>query len=303
MVHSVSALTRFFGRFTSWQKSEQLAEEMWRYTYDRVIQWEQVVEDYVTFDSSTVTRYGKQEGAKKGYNPKKKGRRSHHPLLAFLNRSGYVVNLWNRSGDTSSGNGCVEFAKETIARLGDRLKIKGFLADSGFYLIELIEYLESLGIEYVIAAPLTHVLQREIFRLGQWQQVAPGIEIAEFEFEHADEKWDRPRRYVVVRQRNIIKEFKQDFALEGFCLDKFYATEAAMLTRALLYNIRRAVPPPRNAERREPSHPPDATAQVPRHPGLLWQRREDPGAADRRQQPKSATEDHLDYQSFRLRVR
>ncbi len=35
-------------------------------------------------DSSVFTRYGKQEGAQKGYNPRKPGRPSHHPLLAFV---------------------------------------------------------------------------------------------------------------------------------------------------------------------------------------------------------------------------
>ncbi|RRD68773.1 IS1380 family transposase, partial [Tannerella forsythia] len=29
-------------------------------------------------DSSVITRYGEQDGATKGYNPKKKGRKSHH---------------------------------------------------------------------------------------------------------------------------------------------------------------------------------------------------------------------------------
>ena len=37
------------------------------------------------FDSTVMTRYGlKQDGAVKGYNPKKSGRNSHHPLLAFV---------------------------------------------------------------------------------------------------------------------------------------------------------------------------------------------------------------------------
>jgi hypothetical protein len=35
-------------------------------------------------DSSVMTRYGEQEGAKAGYNPKKPGRASHHPLIAFM---------------------------------------------------------------------------------------------------------------------------------------------------------------------------------------------------------------------------
>jgi len=31
-----------------------------------------------------MTRYGHQTGAKKGYNPNKRGRVSHHPLIAFF---------------------------------------------------------------------------------------------------------------------------------------------------------------------------------------------------------------------------
>jgi hypothetical protein len=35
-------------------------------------------------DSTVFCREGKQEGALKGFNPKRKGRNSHHPLLAVL---------------------------------------------------------------------------------------------------------------------------------------------------------------------------------------------------------------------------
>ena len=38
----------------------------------------------LVLDSTVVARYGqKQAGAERGYNPKKPGRPSHHPLLAF----------------------------------------------------------------------------------------------------------------------------------------------------------------------------------------------------------------------------
>jgi hypothetical protein len=33
-----------------------------------------------------------------------------------------------------------------------------------------------------------------------WKRVAPGIEVGEFRFQHLEPEWDRPRRYVVVRQ-------------------------------------------------------------------------------------------------------
>jgi hypothetical protein len=35
-------------------------------------------------DNSVITRYGEQQGSKKGYNPKKPGIGSHHPLFAFV---------------------------------------------------------------------------------------------------------------------------------------------------------------------------------------------------------------------------
>jgi hypothetical protein len=73
MAQSVSALTRFFGRIKSWKKAAELAEEMWKYIYDEVIMWGKVVEDYVNFDSSVVTRYGKQEERRRGTTRRRKG--------------------------------------------------------------------------------------------------------------------------------------------------------------------------------------------------------------------------------------
>jgi hypothetical protein len=52
-------------------------------------------------DSSILTRYGNSvEGAKKGYNPKKKGRKSHHPLIAFV--SDVSITIY-RSGRKNCG--------------------------------------------------------------------------------------------------------------------------------------------------------------------------------------------------------
>jgi len=206
-----------------------------------------------------------------------------------INRTKYVVNLWNRSGNTSSGNGCLEFAKQTWERLALRLKILGVLADSAFYQIELVEFIEDKQVPYVIAARLSRPLQNEIAKVTQWKKVDDGISVAEFIFEHKDKKWQKPRRYIVIRQQitaqkpkpagrqlsffkedenltryrygcyltshtespeqvwrtyrlragdeGIIKENKEDFALDGFSLDTFFAVEAAMLFRILFYNI------------------------------------------------------------------
>ncbi len=96
-----TSLTRFWNKFDSQAKSEAWSEHA-RGFARQILDWSDVHSGNLNLDSSVVTRYGKQQGAHKGYNPKKKGRPSHHPLLAFVD-SGYVVNLWNRSGDVSSG--------------------------------------------------------------------------------------------------------------------------------------------------------------------------------------------------------
>lgn len=132
MTKSISSVTRFFNRIHSFQAAEYLSERLWRYTMDSVIPWHKIKGDYLSLDSTVVTRYGEQEGARVGYNPKKRGRPSHHPLLAFLNRNQFVVNLWNRPGNTSSFNNCLEFAKQTWERLEGKLKIWGGYAIAAF---------------------------------------------------------------------------------------------------------------------------------------------------------------------------
>ena len=83
-------------------------------------------------DSSVMTRYGEQEGAKKGYNPAKKGRASHHPLIAFIADMKLVANIWLRSGDTSSANNFLSFLENTLSKLKNKT-ISLIRLNSGFF--------------------------------------------------------------------------------------------------------------------------------------------------------------------------
>ena len=195
---AASTLTRFWNKIST-QKLAEIMGTACRQFARQLVGWAAIIEDDLNFDSSVLTRYGHQQGAKKGYNPKKKGRPSHHPLLSFLS-SGYVLNFWNRSGDTASAEGIIDFFKQTIASLGSQFKVRKILCDTGFYLIEFIEYLESWRYIYIIAAPLMEILQHQIRHLHNWQVIDKGIEIADFYFKHQDSKWTKERRYVVVRQ-------------------------------------------------------------------------------------------------------
>ena len=48
------------------------------------------------FDSTVMACKGSQEGAAKVYNPKRPGRLSHHPLLAFVSDVRMIANYWLR---------------------------------------------------------------------------------------------------------------------------------------------------------------------------------------------------------------
>lgn len=251
-----------------------------------LIPWKTIQEDRLTFDSSVLPRYGEQEGAKKGYNPIKHGRPSHNPLLAFLNRSKHVIHLWNRSGNVASWNNIIAFFASSYELICTHIRILGVIADSGFYLRQFIETLENEHLTYIIAVRLVRPIQRQIYSLANWKEIAKGLSVSEFSFMHPG--WEKERRYIVVRQNiirrkkamgktlplfaneidikdyrysawitnakespyevwtmckprandeNTIRELKEDFALGGFSMRKFYAVEAAMVLRVLVYNL------------------------------------------------------------------
>ena len=65
-------------------------------------------------DSVVLTVYGKQEGARKGYNPRKKGRRSYHPILCF---EGHGQEFWHgslRPGDAASNTGARFMVRRSV---------------------------------------------------------------------------------------------------------------------------------------------------------------------------------------------
>ena len=149
-------------------------------------------------DSSVMTRYGIQEGAKKGYNPAKKGRPSHHPLIAFIADVKLVANMWLRSGNTSSANNFLSFLEDTLSKLKQKT-ISLIRLDGGFFSSDILDYLEEKPIEYIIAAKFTHPIQRLIRDSCNWVVLDTGIEICEQMYQ--SESWKKSRRIVIVRQK------------------------------------------------------------------------------------------------------
>ena len=151
-------------------------------------------------DSSVLTRYGDQAGAKVGYNAKKPGRKSHHPLMAFIADSRMVANLWLRSGNAHSANNMFSFLEDTLHKLEGK-KIGLLRCDSGFYSEAIFQYLEDRkeAINYIIAARLYPPIQKTISRQRIWLKLEDGIEVGETQYLGAQSSKDR--RMVMVRQQ------------------------------------------------------------------------------------------------------
>ncbi len=175
----------------------QFYEPLWAWQLARVP--ERAGGYSLDLDSTVFERYGEQEGVKRGYNPRKHGRASHHPLLAVLGEAGFILHGWLRIGNTRSDSGGVEFLKEAMAKLESREGIRVVRADSGFFAQELLQYLEGLELHYIVVARLTKWLKREAARVREWRALDETYAVGEFRLQLLG--WDRERRFVVVREQ------------------------------------------------------------------------------------------------------
>ena len=271
---------RYFKKFT-----QSINQGVSRHFFTWFFQNLQVNHFTLDIDSTIMTRYGFQQGAKKGYNPRKKGRVSHHPLIAFVSEVRLVANFWMRSGNSSSANNFVNFLSDTLSIFGNK-KVGLVRLDSGFCQKDVLEHLESKELNYIVAARFMHPIQQLINKQEAWIGIGDGIEICDKTYQA--QSWGQARRLVIVRQKiklrpeasgktlslfpedeihrqyrysayvtnqtysatdvwrnyrgradceNRIKELKQDFGADNFCLKDFWATEAALIFVMIAYNL------------------------------------------------------------------
>lgn len=191
-VPSESTYSRFFRKFSMKRNNE---------VFPSLQKWmlEQIALPKITMDvdSTILERYGSQQGSKKGYNPRRRGRPSQHPLIAFIAEVKLVVNGWLRSGNTSSSNNVIAFLEETFAIMG-KTQVGLLRADSGFSGGECLEYFESKGISYIVAARFYPVLKKILLIDRQWIPLSKGLWVTEFEYKA--KTWTHARRCIAVKK-------------------------------------------------------------------------------------------------------
>jgi len=272
------AVLRFFGRFAQgW--IEAFFRPLWRWLLAMVAAPKEGFT--LDLDSTVFNREGSQEGAAKGYNPRRPGRKSHHPLLAVLAEAPLVLHAWLRSGNTAAGRGVIAFLREALALLPAGWRVRCVRADSGFFDQGLLAFLEECGLPYVIVARMTSAIKARLHSAKLvWRAVDGGYHVSSFTAKlHG---WNETRRFIVVRERvredkeavgrrlldvpgytfrvwvtsrpedaltlwrdyngratveQRIEELKNDLHADGFCTQRFFATEAAFLSVIFAYNL------------------------------------------------------------------
>ena len=175
----------------------------------------------IDIDSSVVNVEGHQEGAVKGYNPKKLGNNCYNLQFAFCDEIKAYLTGYVRSGDTYTSNGTTEMIKEIMAYLKDEGLEITFRMDSGYFDEDILETIESFGCTYVIKGKEYPTLVAQVtdpsivFVTGE-----EGRETAEITA--ALNTWDKARRFVVFRVLKDEKDRKQLSFLEGEEYDYFF---------------------------------------------------------------------------------
>jgi hypothetical protein len=166
-------------------------------------------------DSTVLVLYGKQEMANIGYNPKKHGRPSYHPLVCF---NGITKDYWHgelRPGDAHTAAGVLAFLKASFAKVPPSVKVIIIRADKGFFDHKTIEYLETENARFAIVARLTPPVKRKLAGLS-YRRYSSGIETAEFK--HPVKDGHKEYRFVVIR-RPIPEDSSEQLTL--FTLGKY----------------------------------------------------------------------------------
>jgi len=191
---SADATLSFFARF-GWKHIEMFFPPLTAWLLGKLPPQEASLD----LDSTVFERYGKQQGAKKGYNPRKPGHHSHHPLVAVLAEPLFVLHGWLRSGNTTAGRGVLAFLTEALLLVPEAMRLRCVRADSGFFDGKLLDFLEDKKLSYIVVARMSGTLKRCCAGIRLWRELDGNYSVGEFHEQLFG--WRSARRFVVVRER------------------------------------------------------------------------------------------------------
>jgi hypothetical protein len=156
--------------------------------------------DTLTVDTDTTvhTLFGEQMGARKGYNPKNKGKKSYQPILSFIAETREYAAGALRTGDRPDGCQIAAHLDAVAESLPPGVHRIYARADSGFYCREAIEAYEKKGWKYIVVARKTARLVEQL-QTAKWKPSPKTDADEQCEFLYQPEGWDKVRRFLALR--------------------------------------------------------------------------------------------------------
>jgi Transposase DDE domain group 1 len=149
-------------------------------------------------DTTVHTLFGNQMGARKGYNPKNKGKKSFQPILTFLAETKEYVAGELRNGDRPSGKQIAAHLRMVFASVPTMVKTLLARADSGFYCWDAVEAYESVKCGFIIVARKTARLVEQL-KAAEWNRSPQTDADGQCEFRYQPDGWGETYRFLALR--------------------------------------------------------------------------------------------------------
>jgi hypothetical protein len=122
-----------------------LRERLWQQCG---LQYERI---HVSIDTTVETVYGNQQGIRKGYNPRNRGKKGYRPVLAFIDETREYLLGKLRKGETLSGEEAAVFIKRIKRQLPVCVKKVLIRADAEFFSWETVSAAIKENYDFIIA--------------------------------------------------------------------------------------------------------------------------------------------------------
>jgi hypothetical protein len=174
--------------------SRHLRQRVWEAAHVRLKE--------VTLDTDTTvqTVYGQHMGARKGYNPKHRGKKSYQPILTFVAETREYISGELRKGVSVSGKQIAAHLDSVFRALPEGVERRYGRADSGFYCREAVEAYEKHDCRFVMAVQKSASLLAAM-ESARWTGSPRTDADGQCEFRHQPKEWPKSYRYVAVRYR------------------------------------------------------------------------------------------------------
>lgn len=166
---------------------------------------EDVREVCINVDDTVVTIFGNQEGSGVGYNPRYNGRPSFKEKVGFIAGTDELLDSSLESGKHHSNYEFLDFFKKCVSQLPKRSILKRVRMDRGFFDEKNFMYFEGEGIEYVAKSKMLSTIKKIISYINEnpkdytWKSISSQFDVTEITVPLP--KWERARRFVVVREK------------------------------------------------------------------------------------------------------